>query len=91
MRRSYDRMMVQWKECRCPWLNPNWQEAGHFPPLVLFGSDFWQLNFYQNFQTFLEVKIDINWVNPERTKQMEPILRAKVEIFFKSENLKKCF
>jgi hypothetical protein len=27
----------------------------------------------------------------ERTKQMEPILRAKVKIFFKSENLKKCF
>ena len=26
---------------------------------------------------------------PERTKQMEPILRAKVKIFFKSENLKK--
>ena len=28
---------------------------------------------------------------PERTKQMEQTLRAKVEIFFKSENLKKCF
>ena len=27
----------------------------------------------------------------ERTKQMEPILRAKVKIFFKSENFKKCF
>ena len=27
----------------------------------------------------------------ERTKQMEPILRAKVEIFFKSENFKKRF
>ena len=27
--------------------------------------------------------------NPERTKQMEPILKAKVKIFFKSENLKK--
>ena len=25
----------------------------------------------------------------ERTKQMEPILRAKVKIFFKSENFKK--
>ena len=29
--------------------------------------------------------------NPERTKQMEQILRAKVKIFFKSENLKECF
>ena len=29
--------------------------------------------------------------NPERTKQMEPILKAKVKIIFKSENLKKCF
>ena len=28
---------------------------------------------------------------PERTKQMEPILRAKFKIFFKSENLEKCF
>ena len=28
---------------------------------------------------------------PERTEQMETILRAKVKIFFKSENLKKCF
>ena len=26
--------------------------------------------------------------NPERTKQIEQILRAKVNIFFKSENLK---
>jgi hypothetical protein len=31
------------------------------------------------------------WVRAERTKQMEPILRAKVKIFFKSENLKKYF
>ena len=29
--------------------------------------------------------------NPESTKQMEQTLRAKVKIFFKSENLKKCF
>ena len=28
---------------------------------------------------------------PESTKQMEQTLRAKVKIFFKSENLKKCF
>jgi hypothetical protein len=30
-------------------INPNWNEAGHFPPHVLFGLDFWQLNFYQKF------------------------------------------
>ena len=36
--------------------NPNWHEAGHFPPLVLFWSDFWQLNFIKI--SFLEVKID---------------------------------
>jgi hypothetical protein len=30
-------------------INPNWHEAGHFPPHVLFGSDFWQLNLYQKF------------------------------------------
>ena len=27
----------------------------------------------------------------ESTKQMEQTLRAKVKIFFKSENIKKCF
>ena len=30
-------------------------------------------------------------VYSESTKQMEQTLRAKVKIFFKSENLKKCF
>ena len=30
-------------------------------------------------------------IKSQRTKQMEPILRAKVKIIFKSENLKKCF
>ena len=30
-----------------------------------------------------------NW--PESTKQLEQTLRAKAKIFFKSENLKKCF
>ena len=29
--------------------------------------------------------------NPESTKQMEQTLRAKVKIFFKSENFKRCF
>ena len=32
--------------------NPNWHEAGHIPAPVLFGSDFWQLNFYQKFPNF---------------------------------------
>ena len=32
--------------------NPNWHEAGHFLPLVLFGLDFWKLNFIKNFQSF---------------------------------------
>ena len=31
------------------------------------------------------------YAQPERTKQMEPILKAKVKILFKSENYKKCF
>ena len=31
------------------------------------------------------------WLQAERTKQMEQILRAKVKIFFKSENLKNAF
>lgn len=32
-----------------------------------------------------------SFVDAESTKQMEQTLRAKVKIFFKSENLKKCF
>ena len=31
------------------------------------------------------------YAHPESTKQMEQTLRAKVKIFFKSENFKKCF
>ena len=34
-------------------LNPNWQEGGHFPPLVLFGSGFVSWFFIKIFQTFL--------------------------------------
>ena len=30
-------------------------------------------------------------IYPESTKQMEQTLRAKIKIFFKSENLRKCF
>jgi hypothetical protein len=44
-------------------LNPNWHEAGHFPAAVFFGSDFVSSIFTKIFQTFLEVKIDINRVN----------------------------
>ena len=43
-----------------PILNPNWHEAGHFYPPCNFRIGFCQLNLYQ---TFLEVKIDINWVD----------------------------
>ena len=43
-------------------LNPNWHEEGHFYPLVLFGLNFVSRIFIKNFQTFLEVKVDINRV-----------------------------
>ena len=36
---------------------------GNFHPLVLFGADFVSWFFIANFQTFLDVKIDINRVN----------------------------
>ena len=42
--------------------NPIWHGRGFFYPLVLFGSDFVSWIFFKNFQTFLEVKIDINRV-----------------------------
>ena len=44
-------------------VNPNWHEGGHFPPPCPFWIRFCQLNFYQKFPIFLEVKIDINRVN----------------------------
>ena len=44
-------------------VNPNWHEEGYFYLLVLFGSDFVSWIFIKNFQTFLEVKIDINQIN----------------------------
>ena len=44
-------------------LNPNWHEGRYFSLLVLFGSDFVSWIFIKYFQTFLEMKIDINWVN----------------------------
>ena len=33
---------------------------GEFTPLIIFGLDFVSLIFIKNFQTFLEVKIEIN-------------------------------
>ena len=36
-------------------------------------------------------EIGRRYAQAESTKQMEQTLRAKVKIFFKSENLKKCF
>ena len=36
---------------------------GTFHPLVLFGSGFVSWIIIKSFQTFLEVKIDINWIN----------------------------
>jgi hypothetical protein len=44
------------------------------------------ITFLLNCQLYL-----VEYPCPEGTKQIEPILRAKVRIFFKSENLKKCF
>ena len=41
---------------------PNWHEAGHFPPCP-FWIRFLAAYFYQNFQSFFEVKIDINRIN----------------------------
>ena len=38
----------------------NWHEGGHFPPPFLFGSEWVSWFFIKHFQTFLEVKIDIN-------------------------------
>ena len=42
---------------------PNWHKGWYFYLLVIFGSDFLSWIFIKSFQTFLEVKIDINWVN----------------------------
>ena len=44
-------------------INPNWHEGKYFYLLAIFGSDFVRLFFIKNFETFLEVKIYINWVN----------------------------
>ena len=43
--------------------SPNWHEGGYFPPPCPFWTRFCQLNYYQKFPNFLEVKIDINQVN----------------------------
>ena len=44
-------------------LNPSWHEVGHFYPFVILGLDFISRIFIKNFQTFLGVKIYINWAN----------------------------
>ena len=44
-------------------LNSNWHEAGWIYPPYNFWIGFCQLNFYKKFQTFLEVKIEINLDN----------------------------
>ena len=41
-----------------PEFNPNWHEAGHFPPPCLFWIRLCQLNFYQKFPNFFG---DKNW------------------------------
>ena len=41
------------------------------------------------FKNYYSILILFVIKSPERTKEMEPILRAKVNDFFKSENLKK--
>ena len=54
---------------------------------------------YANFTVTFELRFNIYQLNSkltwslqsESTKQMEQTLRAKVKIFFKSEDLKKCF
>ena len=42
-------------------------------------------------RSFSSKKFENVYISAERTKHMEPILRAKVKIFFKCENLKKSF
>ena len=39
------------------------KREGGFTSLMIFGLDFVSWIFIKNFQTFLEVKIDINWDN----------------------------
>ena len=46
----------------------NWHEAVHFPSPILFGLVFVSWIFNKNFQTFLEVKIDINQVDSTHWK-----------------------
>ena len=54
-------------------------------------QQFRQLHEYTRTTLKIPFEIQPPLLQVERTKQMEPILRAKVKIFFKSENLKKCF
>ena len=44
-------------------INPNWHEVGHFASPVHFCIRLCQLNFYQKYSNFFEVKIVINLIN----------------------------
>ena len=44
-------------------LNPNWHKGVYFYPLVVFGLNFVSRIWWKLSKLFLEVKIDINWVN----------------------------
>ena len=48
---------------KCVCLNPNWHEARQIYPLKIFELDLVGWIFIKNFQTFSEVKIEINWDN----------------------------
>ena len=54
---------------------------GTFHPLVLFGLDFVSWIFIKNFQTFLEVKIDINILPVIELYEKMPLGGAKAEHF----------
>ena len=62
------------------WSNNSEQNIGFLSKLVLYQYGF------SNYTGPVSV-----FNKAESTKQMEQTLRAKVKIFFKSENLKKCF
>ena len=67
------------------YINPVWHETGDFPPVEFVRSDFVSWFFFKNFQTFLEVKIEINLVIfipcPAHWVLQKLPLRVKVEHF----------
>ena len=58
------RQILRWSALFFP-PNPDWHKAGRIYPPYNFWIGFCQLNFIKNVQTFLEVKIEINWDNSE--------------------------